>query len=116
MASSQRLSRFHAELVETLAASGRPTRWGRPTWYWPKWKATPLNRKLRPARQEYEIALAELRRRIGVAECALVIEPAGELQAPEPPPAESEDSLIAAALASRPEIQSAKAQLLHPLP
>ena len=71
-----------------------------------------IEQEVEAARQEYETALEELRRRIGIAECASSIEPAGELQAPEPPPAETEESLIAMAMASRPEIQTAKAQLV----
>ena len=109
--SSQRLSRFHAELVETLRRQREANQVGPADVIFAEVESHAIEQEVEAARQEYETALGELRRRIGIAEFASSIEPAGDLQAPEPPPAESEESLISTALASRPEIQAAKAQL-----
>lgn len=110
--SSQRLSRFHAELVETLRRQREANQVGPADVILAEVESHAIEQEVDAARQEYETALAELRRRIGIAEYASSIEPAGELQTPEPPPAQSEESLIATAIASRPEIQAAKAQLV----
>jgi cobalt-zinc-cadmium efflux system outer membrane protein len=109
--SALRLSRFHAALVETLRRQREANQVGPADVILAEVESQSIDQEVEAARQEYEIALAELRRRIGIAECASSIEPAGDLQAPEPPPAESEQSLISMAMASRPEIQAAKAQL-----
>jgi cobalt-zinc-cadmium efflux system outer membrane protein len=109
--SSQRLSRFHAELVETLRRQREANQVGPADVILAEVESQAIDQEVEVARQEYETALEELRRRIGIAECAASIEPAGDLQAPEPPPAESEQSLVSMAMAGRPEIQAAKAQL-----
>ena len=108
---AQRISRFHAELVATLRRQREANQVGPADVVLAEVESQSIEQEVEAARQEYETALEELRRRIGIAECASSIEPAGELQVPEPPPAETEESLIAMAMASRPEIQTAKAQL-----
>jgi cobalt-zinc-cadmium efflux system outer membrane protein len=109
--SALRLSRFHAQLVETLRRQREANQVAPADVILAEVERQAIDQEVEAARQEYESALAELRRRIGIAQYASSIEPAGDLQAPEPPPAESEESLVSMAVASRPEIQSARAQL-----
>jgi cobalt-zinc-cadmium efflux system outer membrane protein len=109
--SAQRLSRFHADLVETLRRQREANQVGPADVVLAQVESQAIDQEVEAARQEYETALAELRRRIGIPEFASSIEPAGDLQAPEPPPAESEESLLSMATTSRPEIQAAQAQL-----
>jgi cobalt-zinc-cadmium efflux system outer membrane protein len=105
------LSRFHGGLVETLRHQREANQVGPADVILAEVETQAVEQEVEAARQEYETALVGLRRRIGIAEYAASIEPAGDLQAPEPPPAESEQSLVSMAMASRPEIQAAKAQL-----
>ena len=62
------------------------------------------------ARQEYVAAVAELRQQIGVADRVGWIEPTGALKLPQPFAVQDETALLQTALASRPEVQAARAQ------
>ena len=62
-------------------------------------------------RQEYVAALAALRRKIGVADGCVSLEPAGPLQTPGLAAADNGEELVHMALESRPEVRSAWAQV-----
>lgn len=62
------------------------------------------------ARQEYAVALAELRQQIGIAQYADSAEPAGGLKAPQEETPGQEDRLLQTALQTRPEIRAAQAK------
>ena len=61
------------------------------------------------ARQDYAIALADLRNQVGMPETAGTAEPLGEFVLPGNIPPVDENALVQMALASRPEIHAAKA-------
>lgn len=63
------------------------------------------------ARQEYAAALAELSQQIGVAAYAEIGQPSGELQRPEFPLPEAEETLVQNAIECRPEVREARAKL-----
>jgi cobalt-zinc-cadmium efflux system outer membrane protein len=63
------------------------------------------------ARQEYLIALTELRRQIGLPEYAATAVPVGTLTLPRPVLPDGDDALVQLALAARPEIHAAEAQV-----
>jgi len=63
------------------------------------------------AQQEYVSAVAELRQQLGLAQQVGWVEPVGRLRLPEGAAPDSEAALLQAALACRPEIQAARAQL-----
>jgi len=67
--------------------------------------------QLEAARQDYAAALADLRQQIGISQVADSAEPVGELTAPQGLSPDDDDALIRVALASRPEIQSARSQV-----
>ena len=62
-------------------------------------------------RQDYIVALTELRQQIGIGEYMGSLEPCGRLQLPEGILARDEDNLIRTALESRPEVHTAQAQV-----
>jgi outer membrane protein, heavy metal efflux system len=62
-------------------------------------------------RQEYAAAIADLRQQVGISQVAASLEPAGQLAAPAGPTPDDEAALIRVALATRPEIQSARSQV-----
>ena len=61
------------------------------------------------ARQDYAVALADLRNQIGRPETAAAAEPLGEFVLPRDVPPLDEQGLVALALKSRPEIHAARA-------
>jgi cobalt-zinc-cadmium efflux system outer membrane protein len=63
------------------------------------------------ARQDYADALAALRQQMGVLELAEGAEPDGKLEIPGLVGPDDEETLVQTALASRPEIQTAQAQV-----
>ncbi len=63
------------------------------------------------ARQDYAVALADLRNQIGIPETAGTAEPLGEFVLPGEIPPADDQALIALALQSRPEIHAARAQV-----
>ena len=65
------------------------------------------------ARLEYAAALAQLRQQIGIPAYAASAEPGGEFTLPDLGPLGNEDELISAALATRPEIYAARAQVAN---
>jgi cobalt-zinc-cadmium efflux system outer membrane protein len=67
--------------------------------------------QLAASRQDYIAALTELRQQIGIPEYADNIEPSGQLRLPKPIAPGDEENLIGTALASRPEIRAAAAQV-----
>ncbi len=67
--------------------------------------------QLAASQQDFIAALTELRQQMGIPEYAGSLEPSGPLRVPEPVAPGDEETLIRAALASRPEIQAAAAQV-----
>ena len=63
------------------------------------------------ARQDYAIALTDLRNQIGTPETAGTAEPLGEFILPTVIPEADDEKLIETALQSRPEIYAARAQV-----
>lgn len=69
-----------------------------------------MAQKLQTAEQEYLDALTELRKQLGLPECAASAVPTGELKLPEGVVPADEDNLTQIAVASHPEINAAQAQ------
>jgi cobalt-zinc-cadmium efflux system outer membrane protein len=67
--------------------------------------------RVEAAQQEYVDALAELRQQIGIVELADTAEPEGRLEAPQDTTAGDDEGMVQTALCSRPEIQTARAQV-----
>jgi len=67
--------------------------------------------QLAASQQDYVAALTELRQQMGIPEFAGSIEPSGRLRVPEPVTPGDEENLLHTALASRPEIHAAAAQV-----
>lgn len=67
--------------------------------------------QLAASEQDLVAALTDLRQQMGIPEYAASIEPSGPLCVPEPVAPGDEDNLIRTALANRPEIRAAAAQL-----
>ena len=66
---------------------------------------------IKAARQDYLTALADLRNQIGAADEAAAIEPLGEFTLPAYIPPVDEQVMIETALANRPDIRAAQAQI-----
>ncbi|MGA2034801.1 MAG: TolC family protein [Thermoguttaceae bacterium] len=62
------------------------------------------------ARQEYQVALADLRRQMGIPEYATSVEPSGQLLIPHLEPNQEEAQLLRIALESHPQVHAAEAQ------
>lgn len=66
---------------------------------------------IKTARQDYLIALGDLRNQLGIPEQAGAIEPLGEFTLPPYIPPVDEDQMIQTALANRPDIRAMQAQV-----
>ncbi len=66
---------------------------------------------VKAARQDYLTALADLRNQIGIPDEAAAIEPLGEFTLPPYIPPVDEQAMIETALANRPDIRAAQAQI-----
>ncbi|HWE39841.1 MAG TPA: TolC family protein [Isosphaeraceae bacterium] len=67
--------------------------------------------QVKAARQDYLTALADLRNQVGIPEAAGAIEPLGEFTLPAYIPPVDENQMVGAALANRPDIRAARAQV-----
>ena len=67
--------------------------------------------QVKAARQDYLTALGDLRNQIGISEEAGTVEPFGEFTLPQYIPPVDEQSMIETALANRPDIHAAQAQV-----
>ncbi len=67
--------------------------------------------QVKAARQDYLTALGDLRNQIGISEEAGMVEPFGEFTLPQYIPPVDEQSMIETALANRPDIHAAQAQV-----
>jgi outer membrane protein, heavy metal efflux system len=66
---------------------------------------------VKAARQDYLTALADLRNQIGIPESAGAVEPLGEFTLPGYIPPVDEQAMVETALANRPDIRAAQAQI-----
>ena len=66
---------------------------------------------VKAARQDYLTALADLRNQIGIPESAGAAEPLGEFTLPAYIPPVNEQAMVETALANRPDIRAAQAQI-----
>ena len=107
---ASRIGEYQKHLLQTLRNQREANRVPAADVVLTETETVAVEQQLETARQEYATALDALRRRIGIAEYAASIEPAGELQPPQPVGLDDE-RLIATALATRPDVQSARAQV-----
>ena len=107
---AQHLAEFNAQLLQTVRRQMEAAQASASDLVLAEVENQSMVQRLQTARQEYVDALSDLRRQIGLPECAACVIPIGALKVPEGMPFSNEDDLIRIALESHPEINAAKAQ------
>jgi cobalt-zinc-cadmium efflux system outer membrane protein len=111
LAVAQRLADFDVELVRTLRRQAEANQVGAAEVILAEVESQAAAQQLETARQEYAVALADLRRQFATPQAAGPIEPAGPLRVAADGLMSDEAQLVQLALASRPEIATARAQV-----
>jgi cobalt-zinc-cadmium efflux system outer membrane protein len=111
LAIAQRLADFDVQLVQTLRRQAEANQVGPAEVVLAEVESQAAAQQLETARQEYAVALAELRQQFAAPQAAGRIEPAGPLRIPADSLLGDEEQLLQLALASRPEIAAAQAQV-----
>jgi len=108
---AQQLADFNQALVETVQRQMQANQASTADVSMAEVENQATIQQLAGSQQDYVAALTELRQQMGIPEYAGSIEPSGPLSLPEPIAPQDEESLVHTALASRPEIQAAAAQV-----
>lgn len=111
LASARQISQYQSQLLDVLRRQREANQVPAADVVLAEVENVAIQQDAETARQEYLAALATLRRKIGLADDCLSLEPAGALQTPGPLAADNADELVHMALEARPEVRAAWAQV-----
>jgi outer membrane protein, heavy metal efflux system len=105
------LADFNERLRETLEGRLEANLVGAADVVLARVEARAARQQVKAARQDYLVALTDLRNQVGIPEAAGAAEPLGEFELPGYIPPVDEQTMIREALESRPDIRAARAQV-----
>jgi cobalt-zinc-cadmium efflux system outer membrane protein len=108
---AERLADFNDRLVQTLQQRLEANQVPAADVALARVESRAARQQIKAARQDYLVALTDLRNQIGIPETAGAAEPLGEFTLPPYIPPVDENAMIATALQNRPDIHAALAQM-----